>query len=84
MITLSGCEGASKLIVCQYNSWAPYRTAPGNFSPAMMDPTLCSHGVYEFAAYNPQTDAISHSSNHDLDAADGTPGIYMVARAAEI
>jgi hypothetical protein len=41
-----------------------------------MDPTLCSHGVYEFAAYNPQTDAISHSSAHDLDNEDNTAGRY--------
>jgi len=39
-----------------------------------MDPTLCTHGVYEFATFDPQTDQVSNSSPHDLDSAAGTPG----------
>ncbi|XP_065351590.1 chitinase-3-like protein 1 [Cloeon dipterum] len=67
---------SSKLVICQYNCWAPFRTDPGNFTASMIDPKLCTHGVYEFAAYNPETDVISHSNTHDLDSEDGKPGGY--------
>ncbi|XP_059469662.1 probable chitinase 10 [Neocloeon triangulifer] len=80
MAEVRGCMGAAigstKVVVCQYNSWAPYRTAPGNFTASMIDPNLCTHGAYEFASYNPLNDEISHSNLHDLDSEDGKAGGY--------
>ncbi|XP_069365183.1 probable chitinase 10 isoform X2 [Maniola hyperantus] len=37
-------------VVCYYTNWAWYRSSAGKYTPSDIDPSLCTHIVYAFAA----------------------------------
>jgi len=39
-------------MVCYYGGWSPYRPGNGEFVIENIDPNLCTHAIYGFAALN--------------------------------
>ena len=40
--------------ICYFTDWAVYRAGKGQFTPANIDPKLCTHIVYAYASLNPE------------------------------
>ncbi|KAK2718199.1 chitinase-3-like protein 1 [Artemia franciscana] len=46
---------AKRNVVCYYGSWAVYRPGDGKFDVEDIDPTICTHLIFGFAALDNQT-----------------------------
>ncbi|XP_073984929.1 acidic mammalian chitinase-like [Rhodnius prolixus] len=44
-------EKSEKRIVCYYTNWSPYRPV-AKFTPASIDPNVCTHLIYAFATFS--------------------------------
>ncbi|KAJ0037002.1 hypothetical protein NQD34_005679 [Periophthalmus magnuspinnatus] len=53
-------------LVCYYTNWSQYRPETGRFVPANVDPNLCTHLIYAFAAIN-EGNALVTVEWNDLD-----------------
>jgi chitinase len=42
-------------LVCYMTNWAQYRPNNTKYTPSDMDPFLCTHAIYAFAAINTTT-----------------------------
>lgn len=45
----------SRKLVCYYTNWSSYRSGSSKYTPADIDPTLCTHVVYSFAVLDPNS-----------------------------
>lgn len=57
--------------VCYVSNWSQYRPGDGSFKPPNINPALCSHIVYAFAAMDQQFRVIPYEWNDD-----GPGGLY--------
>ena len=51
-------------LVCYHTNWAYHRAAPVNFTPADIDPHMCTHLIYSFARVDKNT---FHIEPYDLE-----------------
>ncbi|XP_014681209.1 PREDICTED: oviduct-specific glycoprotein-like isoform X2 [Priapulus caudatus] len=51
LVWLSGTVN-SRMLVCYYTNWSQYREGDGHFTPADIDPDLCTHVMYMVAKLN--------------------------------
>ncbi|KAK2718198.1 acidic mammalian chitinase-like isoform X2 [Artemia franciscana] len=69
-------EAAKRNVVCYYGSWAVYRPGDGKFDVEDIDPTICTHLMFGFAALDNQTyKIVAFDPWNDLYA-DGGRGAY--------
>ncbi|KAF4532977.1 hypothetical protein B566_EDAN000666 [Ephemera danica] len=73
LLTITVSTHGAKM-VCQYASWAVYRASGGNFKPDMVDPTLCTHGVYVTAGLDSNDQLMSLDPWADLEVGGGMGG----------
>ena len=59
--------GHDKIMVCYYGSWAVYRPGAGKFDVEDIDPHLCTHLVYGFAALGTDHKIRSYDPWNDLE-----------------
>jgi chitinase len=72
-------------MICQYASWAVYRSAGGKFSPDDVDPTLCTHGVYVTAGLDTNDEMVSLDPWADLKEGGGLGNkLYVVVSSLKI
>lgn len=45
----------AKSVICYFTNWSWYRQGNGKYSPADIDPNLCSHVIYGFATLDPHS-----------------------------
>ena len=58
--------------VCYYPSWSQYRPTPGRYVVSNIDPFLCTHLIFAFAALNQETNQMEHFDWND-------DGMYIVS-----
>ncbi|XP_061075755.1 acidic mammalian chitinase-like [Conger conger] len=49
LIPLSSFPATSTKLVCYFSNWSQYRPGIGKFTPANVDPFLCTHVIYNLA-----------------------------------
>ena len=47
-----------KVVACYWNTWSMYRPTNGEFSPENVNPSLCTHLVYNFAGMDTKNDSL--------------------------
>jgi chitinase len=63
---------APKIVMCYYGSWAVYRPGDGKFDVDDIDPMLCTHLIFGFAALSIETWEIeAFDPWNDLDPEEG-------------
>ena len=73
-----------KLVVCYWGTWSTYRKSNGQFTVDNLDPRLCTHIIYSFAALDATTNEIK-SLDPWLDLGDGgSTGKRGFLRATEL
>merc|ERR1711973_432802 len=55
LVSASALIGADKVLPCYYASYAVYRNGDGNYAPVDIDPSLCTHMIYAFAKFGPDS-----------------------------
>uniref|UniRef100_A0A1B6DCK4 GH18 domain-containing protein n=1 Tax=Clastoptera arizonana TaxID=38151 RepID=A0A1B6DCK4_9HEMI len=61
------CDNETK-VMCYFTNWAWYRKDYGKFLPSDIDPSLCTHIIYAFAALDNETYTIkSYDEWSDID-----------------
>nr|QOQ34523.1 chitinase [Bostrychus sinensis] len=53
-------------LVCYYTNWSQYRPEGGKFVPTNIDPNLCTHLIYAFAAINDANELVTVEWNDDV------------------
>jgi len=73
-----------KVVVCYWGTWSTYRKSHGQFTVDNLDPNLCTHIIYSFAALDASTNKIK-SLDPWLDLGDGgSTGRRGFLRATEL
>lgn len=56
---------SSYRLVCYYTNWSQYRPGHGKFIPSNIDPNLCTHLNYAFAAINEANELVTVEFNDE-------------------
>jgi len=51
---------------CYFTNWSQYRPGQGKYTPANVDPFLCTHLLYAFAMINSQHELITYEWNDEV------------------
>ncbi|KAM3618531.1 uncharacterized protein V6R79_021341 [Siganus canaliculatus] len=57
---------SSTKLVCYFTNWSQYRPGVGRYLPSNVDPNLCTHLIYAFAAINHANELVTYEWNDDV------------------
>jgi len=65
-VCLLMCQLASATkMVCYFTNWSQYRPGTGKYTPANVDPFLCTHLIYAFSIINQQNELVTYEWNDE-------------------
>ncbi|KAG5274671.1 hypothetical protein AALO_G00138870 [Alosa alosa] len=56
---------SSTKLVCYFSNWSQYRPSMGKFTPANVDPFLCTHVIYTLATISPENKLVTVEWNDE-------------------
>ncbi|XP_022247738.1 chitotriosidase-1-like [Limulus polyphemus] len=65
--TLSKRDPSDMKIVCYYSNWAVYRSGLAEFTPRNINPFLCTHLIYAFAALDKDYEIRPYDPYNDIE-----------------
>ncbi len=51
---------------CYFTNWSQYRPGIGKYTPANVDPFLCTHLIYAFSIINQKNELVTYEWNDDV------------------
>ncbi|KAM6977589.1 acidic mammalian chitinase-like [Aplochiton taeniatus] len=60
-------SASSKQLVCYFTNWSQYRPGNGRYTPANVDPNLCTHLIYAFSVINDLNELVTHEWNDETN-----------------
>uniref|UniRef100_A0AAY4C843 chitinase n=1 Tax=Denticeps clupeoides TaxID=299321 RepID=A0AAY4C843_9TELE len=60
------CAGYSEELGCYFTNWSQYRPGDGKYTPANVDPFLCTHLFYAFAMINSANELVTYEWNDEV------------------
>ncbi|XP_030634604.1 acidic mammalian chitinase-like [Chanos chanos] len=58
--------GSGKQLICYFTNWSQYRPGIGKFTPASVDPFLCTHLIYAFSVINYANELTTYEWNDEV------------------